>query len=284
MLKKEIVGVFKTKRTWIFIFIMIMIIFVDLCMVCNQENVWDKRENKEQIFENDLKMKELSEKEDVITVSDWIIHPAKASYLSGSSRGHLTQMLLIWLTPLFVLNLVSDRSVLEYRKGYTNALLARIGRIKYITGKLLSSFIIPFVVFFISLLLNFVAAQIIFKDGYNFQGMEVFAEQGGWFRVMYEKPDMVYLCYILLTSVIAGFCGVISQCLALLSKNYVVTYLIAFFLWMGLVMGKYSIIYLIQPFTEYGIDYMLCAGGIVSAVTVLFLAVIYVLKVKEDEL
>lgn len=284
MLRKEIAGVLKTKRAWIFILIIIIIPLIDLYMVCEQDRVWEKRANKEEILEIDAHLKEICEEEGANFTSGWIIHPAKASYLSGSSGGHLTQTLLIWLMPLFVLNLVSDRYILEYRRGYTNAVITRASKKKYIANKLFSSFLIPTLVFGVSLLLNFIVAQIIFADGYNFNGMEIFAEEGGWFRFMYKNPNIVYLLYIFITSIVAGICGVISQCIALISKKYTVTYLLAFFLWMGLVMIKYSIIYLIQPFTEYGIDYMLRSGGILIAITVLFLVLTCVYKVKKDVL
>lgn len=284
MLGKEIVGVLKTKRAWIFILIIIIIPLFDLFMVCQQERVWEKRANKEEILEIDSQLKEICEEEGANFTSNWIVHPAKASYLSGSSGGHLTQTLLIWLMPFFVLNLVSDRYILEYQKGYTNAILTRASKKRYIVNKLFSSFLIPFFVFSISLLLNFIIAQIIFADGYNFNGMEVFAEEGGWFQYMYKNPNIVYLLYVFITSIVAGTCGIISQCIALVSKKYTVTYLLAFFLWMGLIMIKYSIIYLIQPFTEYGMDYMLRSGGILIVITVLFLVLTYIYKVKKDEL
>lgn len=75
-------------------------------------------------------------------------------------------------------------------------------------------------------------AQIIFKDGYNFNGMEIFMNKSNWFKLMYSKPNFVYVIYILLTSISAGICGVISQSISFISKKYSVTYLLSFFVWM----------------------------------------------------
>lgn len=284
MIGKEIISILKTNRAWIFIIIILAIPLVDLFMVSNQEGVWQKRANKQEILEIDAKLKALSEEEGTNFVSGWIIHPAKASYLSGSSHGHLTQTLLIWLMPLFVLNLVSDRYVLEYQKKYMNAILTRASRRKYFISKILTSFLIPFVVFLISLMINFIGAQIIFRDGYNFNGLEVLGTNGGWFQYMYQYPNRMYLLYLFITAMAAGMCGIITQCIAFVSKKYTITYLVAFFLWMGLIMYKYSVTYLIQPFTEYGLDYFLPAGVILLGITILILTLTYIYKVKSDEL
>ena len=284
MLGKEIVSVLKTNRAWIFIIIILTIPLVDLFMVSNQESVWQKRANKQEILEIDTQLKEISEKEGTNFVSGWIIHPAKASYLSGSSRGHLTQTILIWLMPLFVLNLFSDRYVLEYQKKYINAILTRTSRRKYFISKISVAFLIPFVVFAISLLVNFIGAQIIFKDGYNFNGLEVLGTNGGWFQYMYQYPNLMYLFYLFITAMAAGICGILTQCIAFVSKKYTITYLVSFFLWMGLIMYKYSVTYLIQPFTEYGLEYFLPSGLILLGITLFVLVVTYVYKVKSDEL
>ena len=284
MLGKELISILKTHRAWIFIVIILTIPLVDLFMVSNQESVWQKRANKQEILEIDAELKALSKEEGTNFVSGWIIHPAKASYLSGSSHGHLTQMILIWLIPLFVLNLFSDRYVLEYQKKYMNAILTRTSRRKYFISKIGASFLIPFVVFAISLLVNFIGAQIIFKDGYNFNGLEVLGTNGGWFQYMYQYPNLMYLFYLLITAMAAGVCGILTQCIAFVSKKYTITYLVSFFLWMGLIMYKYSVTYLIQPFTEYGLEYFLPSGLILLGITLFILVVTYVYKVKSDEL
>lgn len=257
MLRKEILGVFKTKRTLIFIMIMLFIPLLDLNLVSERERVWDKQENKEEILQSDMQMKEFCEEYGYNYTSNWIIHPAKASYLSGSSEGHLTQIMLLWLMPLFALNLYSDRYISEHSRGYDNAVLARTSRRKYYLGKLAASFIIPFCIYAVILFANFGLAQIIFYEGYNFNGMELFAEYGGWFAFMYDTPNLAYIIHLFATAVAAGMCGVICQGVAFVTKKYVTTYLIAFFIWMVLIMIEDSVTYLMQPFTEYGIDYAL---------------------------
>ncbi|MBQ8043211.1 MAG: hypothetical protein IJ272_03550 [Clostridia bacterium] len=284
MLKKEILGTLKTKRVLLFIVIMLIIPLIDLYQVGEKERVWDKIENREEILQIDKQMKELCEEKGFNFTSNWIIHPAKASYLSGSSEGHLTQIILLWLLPLYALNLFSDRYISEYSRGYVNVVLARTSRKKYYFAKIMASFIIPFGVYLISLLVNFGLAQIIFYEGYNFNGMELFAEYGGWFAFMYDSPNLAYMIYALATAVAAGLCGVICQCVAFLTKKYVITYLITFFIWMAMVMMDDSITYLMQPFTEYGLDYMIRSGAILLGVTLICIVIVAAAKVKKDEL
>lgn len=101
---------------------------------------------------------------------------------------------------------------------------------------------------------------------------------------MYQYPNRMYLLYLFITAMAAGMCGIITQCIAFVSKKYTITYLVSFFLWMGLIMYKYSVTYLIQPFTEYGLDYFLPAGVILLGITILILTLTYIYKVKSDEL
>lgn len=285
MLKKELAGALKSKRTWIIIFIIVLIPILDLAQVCRSERLGYKRAHQEEILEADRILKELCEEENMIFSSSWIAHPAKASYLSGSGHGHVLQMLLIWLLPLYVLNLFSDSSILEYKKGYRNLLLMRVSRKRHIFSKYSASFIAPFSVMAISLLINFGLAQILFAGGTDFRGLEVFADDNAWFHFMYTYPNRMYLFFILLTSICAGLCGIITKSIALLSGKYSVTYFVSFLLWMGLVMTKYSVVYLIQPFTEYGLDYMIRSAGLLFALTMILVLFTVCRKAsKYDEL
>jgi len=120
--------------------------------------------------------------------------------------------MILWLLPFFVLNLVSDRYIWESKKGYTNIMLSRGSRKKYMLSKYAASFLIPFVVFALSLLLNFVLAQIIFRDGNNFMGLEVLFDDKyeKWFRIEGRYPNLMYLLYVFVTAFLVGMCGLIT--------------------------------------------------------------------------
>ncbi|HAA8153708.1 TPA_asm: hypothetical protein GHO66_14655, partial [Listeria monocytogenes] len=51
------------------------------------------------------------------------IHPAFAFFLAGSSRGHITQILLLWFLPVLSLLLGADSSIQEYQTGVRNIII-----------------------------------------------------------------------------------------------------------------------------------------------------------------
>lgn len=287
MFRKEITDALKSKRTILFIVIILALMLIDLYMVYEDCNVAYKRENKAEIIEMDNSIKELAQNSEdkIVYVSNWILHPAKASFLSGSSHGHLAQIILLWLMPLFVLNLYSDKYISEYGRGYMNSIITRMSRKKICLSKICASFAVPAIVYIISLLVNFLLAHLLFYEGNTFNGTEVFKENGGFFTFMYENPNTTYILYIVMTGIAAGFCGVICQCLSLILKRYIVVYLAAFFIWMGLVIIKNGIINMFQPFTEYGLEYILKAVLLLITVTLCMLVIMYVMgATRKDEL
>ena len=282
MLKKEILSVLKSKRVLIIALIIFLIPIMDINMAAKQLQVSYKRAHKEEILEADRE----SEKEGGRFISGWLAHPAYASFLSRSTQGHTTQIMILWLLPFFVLNLVSDRYIWESKKGYTNIMLSRGSRKKYMLSKYAASFLIPFVVFALSLLLNFVLAQIIFRDGNNFMGLEVLFDDKyeKWFRIEGRYPNLMYLLYVFVTAFLVGMCGLITQSLAFISKRYTITYIVGFFIWMWLQTTPYNLTYATQPFIEYGFEDFIKSVALYVGTGLLISTVTFIFKVRQDEL
>ena len=194
--------------------------------------------------------------------------------------------MILWLLPFFVLNLVSDRYIWESKKGYTNIMLSRGSRKKYMLSKYAASFLIPFVVFALSLLLNFVLAQIIFRDGNNFMGLEVLFDDKyeKWFRIEGRYPNLMYLLYVFVTAFLVGMCGLITQSLAFISKRYTITYIVGFFIWMWLQTTPYNLTYATQPFIEYGFEDFIKSVALYVGTGVLISTITFIFKVRQDEL
>ena len=155
MLKKEIIGILKDKRTFLIILLVLIIPIIDLSVEYKQMNVAYARKHEKEIIARDLMMKKECEKDGSKYFTNWISHPANASFLARNTQGHASQMLLLWLLPFFVLNMISDRYISEEKRGYVNILLSRGSKKKYYMTKYISSFLIPFCVLAISLLVNF---------------------------------------------------------------------------------------------------------------------------------
>ena len=283
MLKKEILSVLKSKRVLIIALIIFLIPIMDINMAAKQLQVSYKRAHKEEILEADRESEIECEKEGGRFISGWLAHPA---FLSRSTQGHTTQIMILWLLPFFVLNLVSDRYIWESKKGYTNIMLSRGSRKKYMLSKYAASFLIPFVVFALSLLLNFVLAQIIFRDGNNFMGLEVLFDDKyeKWFRIEGRYPNLMYLLYVFVTAFLVGMCGLITQSLAFISKRYTITYIVGFFIWMWLQTTPYNLTYATQPFIEYGFEDFIKSVALYVGTGLLISTVTFIFKVRQDEL
>ena len=104
MLKKEIIGILKDKRTFLIILLVLIIPIIDLSVEYKQMNVAYARKHEKEIIARDLMMKKECEKDGSKYFTNWISHPANASFLARNTQGHASQMLLLWLLPFFVLN------------------------------------------------------------------------------------------------------------------------------------------------------------------------------------
>ena len=284
MLGKEIIGTLKDKRAVIFIIIILSIMLIDLVMGYFQHDVAYIRQNEGHIKALDAKMQAF-DKEDEHWVSIWLEHPAFVSFLSGTTHGHLPQMLLIWLLPLYILNLYSDRYISEYNRGYVNVMFMRTGRLRYILTKMVSSFIIPFTVMLGCLLINFGLAHIIYMGGYTFHGLECVTGIKA-LEFMTSHGNLTYCIYMLFTSFAAGCCGVICQCIAMLVKKYAHTYIAGFLVWMALVISnaRFTVISLIQPFTADETDEAVPPLILLTVLTLSVMFITVMIKRKRDEL
>ena len=286
LLKKEILSVLKDKRTLLIILLIVVLPIIDLSLEYKQMNVAYARKHEKEIIARDLMMKKECEKDGSHYVIEWISHPANASFLASNSKGHTSQVMLLWLLPFFVLNMVSDRYISEKRRGYINVMLSRESKTKYYLTKYFVAFLVPFVVIVVSLLVNFILAQIAFRRGYSFLGLEdLFTiKYGKWLYLEGKYPNLIYLLYIVVTSCLAGMCGLITQSLAFISKRYTITYILGFFIWMWLQTTPYNLTYATQPFIEYGFEDFIKSVMLYVGVGLGISLITFIFKVRQDEL
>jgi hypothetical protein len=215
---------------------------------------------------------------------EYVLHPSMASFLSGHSMGHITQMLYIWMLPLYLLITYCDYYIQEKKVGYNIMLLSRISKRDLIKSKMIISFFVPFLISFISVSLNFVLANIIFKGGVYFSGLERFVARGiNILHISIQHPIITYIIYILVFSLITGGCGIICTGICLLFPKYKVTYPIVFFIWIIQIAMPYSLTYAMQPFIEYGLDYIIPALLIFLIIVLIVSVSGFIFKVKNDE-
>lgn len=82
MLKKEIIGILKDKRTFLIILLVLIIPIIDLSVEYKQMNVAYARKHEKEIIARDLMMKKECEKDGSKYFTNWISHPANASFLA----------------------------------------------------------------------------------------------------------------------------------------------------------------------------------------------------------
>lgn len=214
-----------------------------------------------------------------------LLHPAFASFLSGTSQGHVAQMLLIWILPLYLLLIYSDFYILEKKIGYSNIVFSKVSRNILLKTRFLLSFFLPFIIILSSLLLNFVLSLIVFKGGQSFMGLEMYPDHNGiLLSLSLKHPNITYTIYLLVFSTLAGCCGLLCSALSLLLPNYKYVYPTSFFIWIIQIMLPNSLTYLMQPFIEYGFEEIIPASILFISIVFIFSLLAWRYKVKFDEL
>lgn len=211
-------------------------------------------------------------------------HPVFTSFLSSSSMGHFTQILLSFILPLYFLILYDDSYTIDRNSGYLKCLISRKGRRDYYLTKFKISFFMPSIIMFLSLILNFFMCLIIFHSGTSFGGMEDFYQtMNSWFVFGYNHPYLYYFIYIISYCLVCGLCSILGLCCSILFKNHFVAYPVAFFIWIVQAIIPYGVGNAIQPFTEYGLKYFFIGLAIfVFSVLIVFIITYFTRLIKDE--
>ncbi|WP_047980203.1 DUF2705 family protein [Ornithinibacillus contaminans] len=210
-------------------------------------------------------------------------NPAFAFYLAGSSRGHVAQILLLWFLPLFLLLLCSDDAIQDYKTGYKNILISKTGRKKYYLTKLLSSFLVSFFTMLITLSINFILVNLLFWNGTYTKGLtEIVLANNLLFNLSIEHPYLTDLFFTLLVCTLAGFAGVVGSSFSQFFNDKKYTYTATFFVWFLLVLKEKSLMFLFQPFAEYGFEVLMPILFLTLSVFIIIPLGVYIYEVKYN--
>ncbi len=180
-------------------------------------------------------------------------------FLSGAGRGHLFQVIYLWLLPLYLLITIGDDSCTDEKIGYKYMLMSRVGRKKYLQEKWKSSFFIASVLMFIALLCNVIFVYIAFhtrcSDIYLLENMEGTTEA---LQDIYMKlPLLSYFVYIVLASFISGLLGMLGAIVSTTFRDKKYSYAITFLVWLIFIVMDDSIMLVLQPYIEYPLNTLL---------------------------
>ncbi|OEQ03090.1 hypothetical protein [Listeria monocytogenes] len=208
------------------------------------------------------------------------IHPAFAFFLAGSSRGHITQILLLWFLPVLSLLLGADSSIQEYQTGVRNIIINKIGKKSYILQKLAVSFILCFITMFTTLLLNFILVSIIFLGGTYKMGLNGLGSLNTLFDFSIQNPYLADIGFGFMACLMAGMAGLIATSSSLFFLNKKFAYPAAFFIWFLMILPNNSIMFIFQSFTEYGFEIILPIFLVFSLIVLIIVGVLYLYEVK----
>lgn len=215
----------------------------------------------------------------------WLDHPANASFLSSSLEGHISQMLYLWILPVYLLLIYCDKSIAESRSGYFAVMMIKQGKKKFLKTKFQFSFLMGFAVVFFTLFLNYILAIVFFWGGPDFDGLELaYFPTHVVFTFSMKYPYVAYFLYIIAVSILSGGCAMICTGLSFIFTQYRYLYLASFLLWYMQIIAPNSLTYVMQPFIEYDLPYMLPALGVFAVICVVAVSAGYVYRMRKDEL
>lgn len=225
---------------------------------------------------------------DVIMFGDFgtyhINHPAYAAFLSGSSMGHFTQILMFWILPLYFLVLYSDSYIEDSKTGYKTCIVSRIGRREYYKVKIGLSFFVPLILVFISLSLNLIICLCLFRKGVMFGGLEDFyMTMDEWFRYGFNHPYKYYFVYMITVSIVSGLSGIMGVCCSIIINDYLKVYPMVFGIWFIQILIPFGIGNSVQPYTEYGIGYYF-SGLVIYIISIFIICCCTYIVRRKDEI
>ncbi|QTL52612.1 DUF2705 family protein [Priestia aryabhattai] len=214
------------------------------------------------------------------------LNPNLSFVLVGMSEGHIPQILLFWFLPIYTLVLCTDSYIQDVKTGMNNLIISRKGKRAYFLNKLYSSFLIPFVVMFVALLINLILAFIINAGETGSSGLlEMNNSENKLFTFSQHYPLLINIIFLINVSFFTGLAGLLGLSISIMFPDRKYTYPLSFFIWFILVaLPNHTVTMVMQPFTEYDYDYIGSSWVVNFLILFIITIVAYFYKEKTDEL
>lgn len=213
--------------------------------------------------------------------------PCFAGFISSSNIGHLPQILLTWMLPIYPLFLYADSFALQKQCGYYNILLLKAERKRVVFSRFATAFLVPFIIMVVVLFLNFGAANIIFQGGESFAGTERTLTEDSimnFQRFSLLHPYIVYVIYIFVFSAVMGLYGIFCAGVTFIIPKYIVVYPVIFCVWFLMMTMPYSIFSIMQSFAGYSSSEMIVSSIYYTVIIGAMAVAAFIYKVRHDEL
>lgn len=209
---------------------------------------------------------------------------AFATFLSAATIGHVTQILLLWFLPLYLLILTGIDSVEDAKTGYRSILIAKTGKQTYLRTKLKFSFLTSFLILFLGLSLNFIICQIVFRKGTYIPFDEGSMPDSLLFHMSFAHPELANLAFILVVALLAGLISMVGTMLSIVARDKRIVFPVVFALWFGPILPKNSLMLVTQPFAEYDFNVLVPIFLWVAGLYIILTALLYIWEVKIAEI
>ena len=161
-------------------------------------------------------------------------------FLTGSSRGHIVQMVLLWVLPLYYYFLIGSDHDFYERSVYKYALYSRTGTKHYRHMRIFFAFLVGYIVMELSLVINIVLVLVVLRS----QSLE---------NAM--TPFGTYFLYMQVASLMSGLLCLLGECVGRLFVSTRYAYPLLAVIWFVLIYAHPSIMCFFQPYTEYSLSY-----------------------------
>jgi hypothetical protein len=214
-----------------------------------------------------------------------MILPYLGTFLSGSSQGHIPQILLVWFLPVFMLIMCGDSYLDDYKTGYRYIMGTKKGRSNYYQKTLLGNMLLSFVAVVISLLVNMLLAFILFNNGDFDLGLTIdILPENSLYTFALTYPYLTNVIYIIVFGLFASLCTGCSTVICWIFPNKTYAYPLSFIVWFLHIIGLgTSLPMIVQPFNEVYFDEYIKTFSftVLFFICVIFIGFVY--KVRTDE-
>ncbi len=194
----------------------------------------------------------------------WEAEPPEPRYAAFSAlytvgTNHMLHKIMFWFLPIYLLIIVGEDSLEDQDVGYSIILKSRMSRKQYIVGKAKNSFLLSFLIVFMSLMLNYILLQLIFDQGGHIGQSIEGAPDDQIYVIGYYHPVAANLANILMTAILSGLIGLIGTALAMCLHDRKIVYGITFLLWFTFVLLDDGLMIILHPFSTLTIDKYIAA-------------------------
>lgn len=201
-----------------------------------------------------------------------IYHPTMTTFLAGNTSGQFLQIMIIWLLPMYLLLISTQRLVDQSQAESNYVTLSRSSKInRYLLTSQLTQFIVFMGFFLILFIFDFLLAELLFHNGQFFMDLEDSTKYSHLLGLEMHHPNLTYLTYSVIVSAAFGLFAVVVQVLVLILKRPILVYPVSLGIWFFMVAMPASSTYFMQPFIEYDwgtylsalISYLLICGALI---------------------